>query len=54
MDRIHKIHWNERKAIWRIYMVREETYEETMKTARPDDVWPVVSKFMSDAAKKKA
>ena len=31
LDRLHKIHVVERKATWRIYMVRwsEETYEET-------------------------
>ena len=29
MDRFHKIHFIERKATWRIYMVRGEIYEET-------------------------
>ena len=29
MDRLHKIYFIERKATWRIYMVREETDEET-------------------------
>ena len=29
MDRLHKIHFIERKATWRTFMVREETYEET-------------------------
>ena len=31
MDRFHKICSIERKATWRIYMVREETYKETKK-----------------------
>ena len=29
MDRLHKIHFIERKATWRIHMVRGETYKET-------------------------
>ena len=29
MDRLHKIHFIERKATWRMYMVRGETYKET-------------------------
>ena len=29
MDRVHKIHFVERKATWRIYMVQVETKEET-------------------------
>ena len=29
MDRLHKIHFIERKATWRLYMVGEETCEET-------------------------
>ena len=29
MDRLHKIHFVVRKSTWRIYMVREETYEAT-------------------------
>ena len=29
MDRLHKIHFIEREATWRIHMVGEETYKET-------------------------
>ena len=29
MDRLHKIHFVERKATWRVYVVRVETDEET-------------------------
>ena len=52
MDRFRKIHFIERKATWRIFMVREETHEET--TSRPHNVWPDLWKHMSDAAKSKA
>ena len=52
MDRIHKILSSERKATRRIPLVRGETRKQT--TSRPDDVWPDMWKFMSDAAKKRA
>ena len=29
MDRLHKIHFLERKALWRMFMIRVETYKET-------------------------
>ena len=40
VDRIHKICSTNGKATGRIYMVQGETYKETKKTSRPDDVWP--------------
>ena len=52
MDRIHKILSTKRKATRRIPLVRGETRKQT--TSRPDDVWPDMWKFMSDAAKKRA
>ena len=51
MDRIHKIYSTEGKAT--IHMVRGRlTRKQT--NSRPDDAWPDIWKFMSDAAKKKA
>ena len=35
-------------------MVGVRRLSRIQKTSRPDDVWPDMSKFMSDAAKKKA
>ena len=35
-------------------MVRERDLRGNKKTSRPDDVWPDMWKYMSDAAKKKA
>ena len=53
MDRIHKICSIEWEATERIYMVRVRLTRK-QKTSRPDEVWPDMWKFMSDAAKKKA
>ena len=47
MDRLHKIHFIERKATRRIHMVREETRKQT--ASRPDNVWPDMWERMSDA-----
>ena len=50
MDRFYKIQLIERKATLIGHMVRGETYEETHN---PDDVWPGLWNYLSDAAKKK-
>ena len=51
MDRLHKVHFIERKATWRIYMVwRRLTRKQT--TSRPDSVWPDMWKRMSDMQRK--
>ena len=51
MDRFHKIHVIERKATWRMYMVRRENDEEThdLKTRHR-----MAINVMSDASKRKA
>ena len=53
MDRIHKNCSTKGKATGRIYIVLERLARK-QKTSRPDDVWPDMWKFMSDAAEKKA
>ena len=53
MDRLHKIHFVERKATWRIYMVRVRLSRK-QTTSRPDNFWLDMWKHMSDAAKSKA
>ena len=51
-DRIHDICFTKGKATGRIYMGRGRlTRKQT--TSRPDDVWPDMLKFMSDASNKK-
>ena len=54
MDSLHKIRSTEGKATRRNTHgpVRRRTRKQT--TSRPDDVWPDMWKFMSDAAEKKA
>ena len=60
MDRLHKIHFAERKATWRderplegfSWFGRRLTRKQT--TSRPDIVWPDMWKHLSDAAKSRA
>ena len=47
MDRLHKIHFIERKVPGRD-LTRKQT------TSRPDKLWPEMEKHMSDASKRKA